>query len=111
MSENLRKVNDNQAEALEYLSSKMESQPETRRRFIKKAIATAPVILTVTAGPVWARTNCTLSGQLSMNPSLEPCEGEGCSPGFWGQRPDMWPNPPIDPQTATFYEVFGSVAE
>ena len=85
-----------QAEALEYLSSKMESQIDTRRRFIKKAIATAPVILTVTAGPVWAKVrNCTPSGRLSGNLSKQdgpPCCG--CSPGYWKNiKKHPWPIP------------------
>src|SRR5210317_2302862 len=93
MSENLRKVNDGEVETLEYLASKMESQIDTRRRFIKKAIATAPVILTVTAGPVWAGVrNCTPSGQLSGNLSKQdgpPCCG--CSAGYWKNK--EWPIP------------------
>lgn len=76
--------------ALEEAVSRMESQSETRRGFIKKAISTAPVILTLTAGPVWARQNCTWSGQHSVNPSLEPCYGEGCSPGFWKNHLSRW---------------------
>lgn len=76
--------------ALEEAVSRMQSQSETRRRFIKKAISTAPVIFTLTAGPVWARQNCTWSGQHSVNPSLEPCYGEGCSPGYWKNHLSRW---------------------
>ncbi len=111
MNKEPKKLEGDQVSALETISSQMESQPETRRRFIKKAIATAPVILTVTAGPAWAtRLNCTASGQASFIPggSLDPCGGEGCSPGFWAQRTDMWAviNPPPSPQSTTFKEIF-----
>jgi hypothetical protein len=95
MSENLRKVNDDQVETLEYLASKMESQIDTRRRFIKKAIATAPVILTVTAGPVWAKArNCTRSGLISGNLSQvsDPRPCGGCTPGYWKNHLGNWPN-------------------
>jgi len=59
-----------------------------RRKFLKGAAAVTPVLLSVNSAPVWAR-NCTLSGQLSGNLSNhddEICGGEGCSPGYWGQR-------------------------
>jgi hypothetical protein len=93
MREEPKKQRLGQAEVLEYLSSKMESQIDTRRRFIKKAIATAPMILTVTAGPVWAR-NCTPSGRLSGNLSGQkgtglPCCGKPIK--YWAEIPDRWP--------------------
>jgi hypothetical protein len=75
---------------LEEVASHIESQSETRRRFIKKAIATAPLILTVTAGPVWAR-NCTPSGLLSGN--LSKADGPpccGCTPGYWKNHTNKW---------------------
>jgi len=92
---------------LEEVASRIESQSETRRRFIKKAIATAPVILTVTAGPVWAKVrNCTPSGRLSGNLSKQeglPCCG--CSPGYWRnliKRGQPWPIPHDDLWTDHF---------
>jgi hypothetical protein len=73
------------------ISTGMKSPDKRRRQFIKKAIVTAPVILTVTSRPVWAR-NCTWSGQLSGNLSDagEPCGGEGCSADFWAGNLDKW---------------------
>ena len=67
------------------------SASQGRRQFIKKAIVTAPVILTVTSRPVWAR-NCTWSGQLSGNLSDagETCGGQGCDAGFWISNTDKW---------------------
>lgn len=64
---------------------------EERRRFIKTAIVTAPVILTVAGRPVWAG-NCSYSGQLSGNlsDSDEPCGGEGCSRAFYLENIGLW---------------------
>ena len=72
-------------------TSQIGSLGKGRRRFIKTAIVTAPVILTVAGRPVWAG-NCSYSGQLSGNlsDSDEPCGGEGCSPGYWCHHLDMW---------------------
>jgi hypothetical protein len=98
MNKDSKEQKVDQFSALEEVASHIESQTDTRRRFIKKAIATAPVILTVTAGPVWAtKKACTYSGQMSLTPtnySLEPCDGgEGCSPGFWKKHIGVWPSP------------------
>ena len=63
-------------------------QSQSRRKFIKGAAAATPVLLSVASRPVWAR-NCSLSGQLSGNLSDQdgvPCQGEGCTIGFWGQQ-------------------------
>ena len=39
----------------------------SRRNFLKKsALVSAPIIMTIASGPVWAR-NCTMSGRLSGN--------------------------------------------
>lgn len=59
---------------------------ENRRKFLKGAVVSAPVILSIASRPVWAR-GCSLSGQLSGNLSdaqaEEPCQGEGCSSKYW----------------------------
>jgi hypothetical protein len=72
-------------------SSVTGSAAKGRRQFIKKAIVTAPVILTVASRPVWAR-NCTWSGQLSGNLSDTgpPCGGEGCTASYWIGNTDKW---------------------
>jgi hypothetical protein len=77
--------------ACESISTGMKSPDKGRRQFIKKAIVTAPVILTVTSRPVWA-TNCTWSGQLSGNLSDAgpPCGGEGCSAEYWAANTEKW---------------------
>ena len=86
----LNKSEVDQAPVSEGASSEMESLRKGRRRFIKMAIVTAPVILTVASRPVWAR-NCSLSGQLSGNLSgPDDCFGEGCSPGFWKNHKSKW---------------------
>jgi len=81
-------------------SGQAESQGESRRKFIIKGIAAAPIILTVSSRPVWAYW-CGLSGQYSGNQSqpYEPCGGQGCSPGgFKNHIPDWW-HPAIPPET------------
>jgi len=92
--------------ALEKAASRMESQSETRRRFIKKAIASAPVILTVTAGPVWAR-NCTFSGRLSGNLSGKNALGPPCcgwTPGKY-KKLDNWISGMVEPD-ALWWDTF-----
>lgn len=60
-----------------------------RRSFIKAALATAPVILTVTSKPVWAAQSCTASGQMSGNLSGQQVTCDGFSPGYWSNH--NWP--------------------
>lgn len=87
-----------------------QNQSNGRRKFIKGAAAATPVILSVASRPVWAR-NCSLSGQLSGNLSDHdgiPCNGEGCTPGFWGQqgyRSNSYH--PKFPSHMLFYDAFG----
>lgn len=82
---------------------------ESRRKFLKGAAATTPVLLTIASRPVWAR-NCTLSGQLSGNLSNqddEPCSGEGCTPGYWHNRGSSigaWSK--LFPEDMPFVEAF-----
>jgi hypothetical protein len=71
-------------------STKTEPRDTDRRCFIKKAIVAAPIILTVTSRPVWAR-NCTASGLLSGNLSDNegpPCGG--CPPDYWKEHAGDW---------------------
>ena len=85
------------------------NEPEfsSRRRVLKTAVKAAPIILTVSSRPVWAR-NCTLSGQLSGNLSDQSgeCAGEGCTPGYWKNHPQSW-HPEI-PESLIFDTVFGT---
>jgi len=82
----------------------------TRRKFLKGAAAVTPVLLSVKSAPLLAR-NCTLSGQLSGNLSNhddEICGGEGCSPGYWGNRGfqvGSWH--PLFPPEMMFFDAFG----
>lgn len=69
-------------------SGETENGSLNRRGFLKKsALVSAPVIMTVASGPVWAR-NCTMSGRLSGNLSDtgDPCAPAACSPGYWKQE-------------------------
>lgn len=80
----------------------------TRRRLLKGAVSSAPVIFTVASRPVWAR-NCSLSGQLSGNLSDQDgttCAGEGCTPGYWKNHPTSW-HPEIS-DALLFDSVFGT---
>lgn len=68
----------------------------SRRVFLKKsALLSAPVIMTIASGPVWAR-NCTMSGRLSGNlsDSGPVCPPAACSPGYWKQDQHLgsWSN-------------------
>jgi len=83
---------------------------DARRKFLKGAAAVTPVLLSVNSAPIWAR-NCTLSGQLSGNLSNhddEICGGEGCTPGYWGNRGyhvGSW-HPQFPPEML-FFDAFG----
>ena len=108
MTEELKRPNTKHPCACETTTTQMKSPDKGRRQFIKTAIVTAPVILTVTSRPVWA-TNCTWSGQLSGNLSDagDPCGGEGCNASFWQDElnADKWHYDFC--QTKPFVEVFG----
>jgi hypothetical protein len=81
-----------------------------RRQFVKGVAVATPILMSVASRPVWAR-NCSLSGQLSGNLSDQdgiPCNGEGCTPGFWGQqgyRSNSYH--PKFPAYMLFYDAFG----
>jgi len=64
---------------------------EGRRRFLKRVVATTPILLTVAGRPAWANT-CTLSGMQSGNlsrPGQVQCLG--LSLGYWKEHPKAWP--------------------
>jgi len=70
----------------------------SRRKFIKTAVSTSPVILSLANRPVWGQ-NCSLSGMLSATHAShhdlnDPCQqvglGQGCTPGFWKENPKAW---------------------
>ncbi|MFV2055523.1 MAG: hypothetical protein ACC707_03605 [Thiohalomonadales bacterium] len=66
-----------------------EGAENTRRKFLKGAVAVSPVLLTVVNRPVWA-ANCSLSGELSGNLSQQAsgvtCGDEGCSVRYWREH-------------------------
>lgn len=80
-------------EGLDSSDNSASNSSASRRRLLKIAVKSAPVVLTVSSRPVWAR-NCTLSGQLSGNLSDQGgggvCAGEGCTPGYWKNHPQSW---------------------
>jgi len=64
-----------------------------RRRMLKGAVVSVPLIMTVTSRPVLAN-HCSVSGTLSGNlstPHDHICVG--LTPGYWGQHPYEWPSP------------------
>lgn len=72
----------------------------SRRRFIKAAVSTTPVILSLANRPAWGQS-CSLSGMLSATHASHhdlttPCQqvglGQGCTPGFWKENPKAWAN-------------------
>jgi len=89
----------------------------SRRKFIKTAVSTSPVILSLANRPVWGQ-NCSLSGMLSATHAShhdlnDPCQqvglGQGCTPGFWKENPKAWkliglrPGNCIDDEEDTYY--------
>jgi hypothetical protein len=72
-----------------------------RRRFIKRAAGSAPLVMTLANRPVWGTgTECALSGILSNNVSdhhHDDCEGLGCTPGFWKENPKAWKKTGLKP--------------
>jgi len=77
------------------ISSEAE-QAASRRRFIKRAVGTSPVVLSLASRPAWG-LNCSLSGLMSATHASHhdmntPCEnwGSGCTPGFWKSNPKAW---------------------
>jgi hypothetical protein len=78
----------------------------TKRRLLKGAVGTTPVILAVTSKPVLAGW-CTVSGMFSGNTSThEMGTCGGLSPGYWMSKHGI----PLD-DTTTFKSVFGDVWE
>jgi len=76
--------------------SKLDDKASTRRRFIKGAISTTPVILSLANRPAWG-TDCSLSGIMSAthashHDTSTSCNnmGSGCTPGFWKQNAKAW---------------------
>lgn len=83
-----------------------EGHNENRRRLLRGAAAT-PIIFTLASRPAWGGV-CTISVMASDNLSHpgRTDECRGCTPGYWGQHPDMWP-PPYEPGTCTEYKEGG----
>ncbi len=71
-----------------------------RRRLLKGALGTAPLVLSLKARPALGAAQCTISGLLSGNLSGPQATCEGCTPGYWKNHPDSWPAP-YDPGTCT----------
>jgi hypothetical protein len=82
---------------------------ESRRRLVKGALGSAPLIMTVASRPAWA-LNCTHSGQMSGNMSGiaqgDTCGGEGCPPDFWKTHIEEWADGGFGPD-ASFNYCFG----
>ncbi len=84
------------------------AQPsESRRRLVKGAVVSAPVIMSLASRSAWARSACSYSGQMSgnMSPVDEPCGGEGCTTGFYKNHAGLWH--PEFPPMAVYNDVFG----
>ena len=63
----------------------------SRRKFSKTGLLVAPAIYTLASKPAFGN-HCSISGHLSGNlsqPNDHVCGG--CTPGYWGQHPRMWP--------------------
>lgn len=64
-----------------------------RRRLLKGALGTAPLVLSLKARPVLGSGGCTVSGLLSGNLSGPAPSCEGCTPGYWKTHRGSWPAP------------------
>ncbi len=64
----------------------------SRRKFSKTGLLAAPLIYTLASKPAFGN-HCSISGHLSGNLS-KPHDHEcgGCTPGYWGQHPENWPD-------------------
>ena len=89
-------IKDKSDKSISESNSGVVDKSAARRRFIKGAISTTPVILSLANRPAWG-VNCTLSGMLSATHASHhdqnaPCEttGLGCTPGFWKSNPSAW---------------------
>lgn len=90
--------------------AKGEAHPASRgrRQFLKKAAATAPVILTLSSQPAWGNI-CAPSGRCSGNASDATPESEcyvinGGGPAYWqGVNQSQWPYP-----NDSFSSTFGT---
>lgn len=72
----------------------------SRRRVAKLGLLSAPIMSTLSGKPamaLYAKNNCTVSGNISGNMSdnahsVDPCENYlgGKTPGYWKQHPEKW---------------------
>ncbi|MEO1767722.1 hypothetical protein [Thiobacter aerophilum] len=66
----------------------------SRRRFTGAGLAGSGIILTLVSHPVLGHSGgnqCTRSAILSGNLSNQQGDTQcGCSPGYWGQHPEIW---------------------
>lgn len=70
---------------------------DTRRKFLIKSAAVAPIIAAASSRPVWAGDDsCINSGTLSGNLSNHGCQAVGRSPGWWWNNngSSQWVNTP-----------------
>ena len=87
----------------------------SRRRLLRGALATAPVLMTLVSRPVLAQRICTTpSGFVSINashPGAAQCSGNG--PQYWATHtgPGQWPTgyKPDEPHATRFNDAFGNV--
>ena len=100
------------------INKKASGFDNSKRRLLKGAIGTTPVILAVTSKPVlagWCTVSGFLSGNLSQNHGQERCGG--LSPGYWKNHIDNCDegrvqhdgNPLTKDREPTFYGLFGGV--
>ena len=88
----------------------LEKKPEpnqSKRRLLKGAIGSTPIIMAATSKPVlaaWCSVSGFLSGNLSNHHGQDHCGGR--SPGYWMSKHGI----PLDDRT-TFRSVFGGVWE
>lgn len=86
----------------------------SRRKLAKAALAT-PVLASLSSRPVWG-AYCSISGLQSGNTSVaggpKPCEGSGCTPGFWKNSPESWLiNTQYDPGECKTFKQNGACGE
>ncbi len=95
MSDDTRKGQDSSGSQEENSASPVENKDSgmSRRKFSKAGLLAAPVIYTLASKPAFGN-HCSISGHLSGNLS-RPNDHEcgGCTPGYWGQHPLVWPSP------------------
>lgn len=82
---------------------------KSKRGFTTAAMA-SPVLMSLLSKPAWSQAACSISGLTSGNVSSPggepgPCDGMGCTPGYWKNNPEAWfINTPYSPGTCAAYQ-------